>query len=253
MIEGAGVLIFDTGLARGLRIHRAYVHREEDCGMEIRIKHVNKVGLAFMGSVFWLAASASAQSTPAQSTPAQGDDRNMGDRDRDDATRRELSRFDQFLDGHREISEQLRKDPSLANNPQFLKSHPALQSYLQEHPGISGQLRNDPNQFMKQEVQYDRREDNWEARRQELARFDQFLDSHREVAEQLRKNPLLANDHTFPKEPSGVRDVLAATPNGERRPGAESECAATGRGALRAARIERSDRGTEQRPRHGTV
>ena len=180
--------------------------------MEIRIKHVKKTGLAFMGSVLWLAASASAQSTPAQSTPVKSDSRSMGDNDRDDATRQELSRFDQFLDGHREIAEQLKKDPSLANNSQFLKSHPALQSYLQEHPGISSQLRNDPNEFIRQETQYDRREDSWEARRRELARFDQFLDAHKETASQLRKDPSLVDNAQFLTEHPELRDYLQNHP-----------------------------------------
>ena len=180
--------------------------------MEIRIKHVKKIGLAFMESVFLLAASASAQSTPAQSTPAPGDNRNLGDHDRDDATRQELSRFDQFLDAHREISEQLRKDPSLANSPQFLKSHPALQSYLQDHPGISSQLRNDPNEFMQQEMRYDRREDNWEARRQQLVRFDQFLDTHKETATQLQKDPSLINNAQYLADHPELRDYLQNHP-----------------------------------------
>ena len=54
-----------------------------------------------------------------------------------DTTRQELASFDQFLDSHRETAEQLRKDPSLVNNEEFLKSHPALQTYLQQHPQVT--------------------------------------------------------------------------------------------------------------------
>ncbi|HWY43107.1 MAG TPA: hypothetical protein VNX66_06405 [Candidatus Sulfotelmatobacter sp.] len=57
---------------------------------------------------------ASAQSTPAQGTrPAQ---------DRD-TTRGELLSFDNFLDQHREIAEQLRKIPSLVNDKEFVKTY----------------------------------------------------------------------------------------------------------------------------------
>ena len=175
--------------------------------MGIRIRYAPKIGLAVAGSVFWLAGSASAQSTPAQT-----DERTVEDRDRDTTTRRELAAFDQFLDSHREIGEQLRNDPSLANNSRFLKNHPALQSYLQDHPGVGEQLRSDPNAFMRGEMRYDRREDGGEARRQEVARFDQFLDSHKEVAAQLRKNPSLINSDQFLKEHPELRTYLEEHP-----------------------------------------
>ena len=62
----------------------------------------------------------------------------------DDVTPRELANFDTFLDSHPEISEQLRKDPSLVDNRQFVESHAALQQFLADHPGArehSSQIR----------------------------------------------------------------------------------------------------------------
>ncbi len=53
--------------------------------------------------------------------------------------------------------------------------------------------------------------------RQELASFDQFLDSHRETAEQLRKDPSLVNNEAIPEEPSGLASVLATAPCSARR------------------------------------
>jgi hypothetical protein len=38
-----------------------------------------------------------------------------------DTTTKELAQFDKFMDNHREISEQLRKDPSLVNNKDFVQ------------------------------------------------------------------------------------------------------------------------------------
>ena len=75
------------------------------------------------------------------------------DRDRDrDADRRELGDFNRFLDSHREVGEQLRKDPSLADNREFVQSHPALQDYLRDNPEVREQLRQDPNAFMREEI-----------------------------------------------------------------------------------------------------
>jgi hypothetical protein len=119
---------------------------------------------------------------------------------RDDITRRELARFDQFLDSHREIAEQLRKDPSLVDNPEFERNHPALQTYLRDHPEIRQQLKEHPDAFMRDEDRFDRHDGGRnDITRGELARFDQFLDSHREIAEQLRKDPSLVNNGEFTK------------------------------------------------------
>src|SRR5579863_9742898 len=86
------------------------------------------LGLLFAFTPFCLGTPARAQSMPAQSDkPVQQDN---------DTTRRELAQFDQFLDSHPEIAEQVRKDPSLVNSKNFLTTHAALQTYLQDHPAI---------------------------------------------------------------------------------------------------------------------
>ena len=85
---------------------------------------------------------------------------NSAPQDRDpDLTRQQLSAFDHFLDGHPELAEQIRKDPSLVNNEEFVENHSDLQRYLQEHPEVREDLRQNPNAVMHQEQRYDRRED----------------------------------------------------------------------------------------------
>jgi hypothetical protein len=144
------------------------------------------------------------------------------DRDRDnDANRRELANFDAFLDKHPETAEQLRKNPTLADNREFLENHPALRQFMQEHPGVRQQMAQDPRVFMNQEDRFDRRDDN-DATRRELANFDVFLDKHPETAEQLRKNPTLADNREFlenhpalqqfMQEHPGVRQQMAQDP-----------------------------------------
>jgi dsDNA-binding SOS-regulon protein len=186
-------------------------------------------------------------------------DRHEGDRDGDhdgrgrgdnDTTRGELARFDQFLDGHPEIAQELRRDPSLVDNPEYEKNHPALQAYLADHPQIREEIKENPNAFMRLESRYDRREDarddnrydrrdgdrdgdrdsrgnggrgDNDTTRGELARFDQFLDSHREIAEQLRKDPSLVNNqkfesthpalHTYLQDHPQIREEIKENPN----------------------------------------
>src|ERR1700739_4791570 len=138
-------------------------------------------------------------------------DRKDDNRDRD-IRRPELASFDRFLDSHREIAEQVRRDPSLVDKQEFVKNHPALQTYLQEHPEVRAELKENPNAFMRQEDRFDRREDNHDINRQELANFNRFLDSHREIAEQLRKDPSLVDKQEFVKSHPALQSYLQEHP-----------------------------------------
>ena len=111
-------------------------------------------------------------------------------------------------------AEQLRKDPSLADNPQFLKTHPALQTYLQEHSAVREELKENPSAFMRQEDRYDRSENDRDRdnTRRELTNFDRFLDSHRETAEQLRKDPSLADNQQYLKDHPELQAYLQQHP-----------------------------------------
>src|SRR5258706_67390 len=136
------------------------------------------------------------------------------DRD-DDVTRRQLATFDHCLDSHPEVSEQLRKDPSLVNNREFVEDHPALQAYLQQHPEVREEMSQNPNGFMHQEQRFDRREDQARDRdvtRGELANMDRFMDSHPEIAEQLRRDPSLVNNKEYVENHPALQQFLAEHP-----------------------------------------
>src|SRR5215469_6017437 len=164
-----------------------------------------------------------AQTAPMQSPPP-GNDNERSNQDRD-ITRRELASFDKFLDGHREIAEQVRKNPSLVDNQQFLKDHPALQAYVQQHPEVREELKENPNAFMSAENRYERNEDanrrgtdrdqnqgDRDIARRELASFDKFLDGHREIAEQVRKNPSLVDNQQFLKDHPALQAYVQQHP-----------------------------------------
>jgi len=172
-------------------------------------------------SMFFLTGTFAGAQSASGSNP-QDNNRSAQDRD---ITRRELANFDEFLDSHREIAEQVRKDPSLLDNQQYLKDHPDLQRYLWNHPGVREEVKENPTAFMHQENRYDRQEDAAarEANREKLASFDQFLDKHREIGEQVRRNPSLLDnqqflkDHpelqTYLQDHTGVRNALRENPN----------------------------------------
>src|ERR1051326_4402956 len=50
-----------------------------------------------------------------------------------DITRAEVAGFDQFLDKHPAIDKELRNDPALIRNPEYLSRHPELREFLNLH------------------------------------------------------------------------------------------------------------------------
>jgi GrpB-like predicted nucleotidyltransferase (UPF0157 family) len=131
-----------------------------------------------------------------------------------DLTRQQLAGFDQFLDTHSELAEQLRKDPALVRNEEFVENHPDLQRYLQDHPELREEFKENPSAFMHAEQRFDRREDvrDRDLNRGELATMDRFLDGHPEIAEQLHKNPSLVNNQEFVENHPALQQFLAQHP-----------------------------------------
>jgi hypothetical protein len=141
---------------------------------------------------------------PTPRPPAQGGD---------DITRREIADMDHFLDTHPEVAEQLRKDPSLIDNRQWIANHPALQEYMKSHPEVAKSFRSDPNLFMRDEDRYDRKDGGgYGITRREVTDMDRFLDSHPEIAEQLRKDPSLIDKRQWVSEHPALQEYMKTHP-----------------------------------------
>ncbi len=151
-------------------------------------------------------------------------DQREDNRDRD-RTRGQLASMDRFLDSHPEIAEQLRKNPSLVNNEEFVEKHPALQSYLQQHSGVREEFTENPNAFMQREQRFDQREDSSRgdgefneprfhhvAQEREMANFGQFLNGHSEIAQQISKNPSLLSNEEYMESHPQLQEYLKAHP-----------------------------------------
>jgi uncharacterized protein YlxP (DUF503 family) len=142
-------------------------------------------------------------------------DQHEGVRDRDhDLTRAQLASLDQFLGKHPEVAEDLRRNPSLINNAEFVKHSPALEQYLQQNPGVREELSENPNAFMQREQQFDPQvgRAGVDTDRAELNSMDRFLDSHPEIAEQLRKDPSLVNNAKFLHNHPALQTYLQQNP-----------------------------------------
>ena len=135
----------------------------------------------------------------------------------------------QFLDRdeieqHRETAERLRKDPSLVDKQDFVKSHPALQTYLQDHPAVREEIKENPNAFMQEEARYDHHEDalNRDRREDGLNRdmdrdtmhrhFGEFLGGHSDIAQRLSKDPSLVKNQEFIESHPTLKEYLSAHP-----------------------------------------
>lgn len=76
-----------------------------------------------------------------------------------DLTRRQDASFDNFLDSHGSVARELRRNPALANDPNYLAKHPGLQQYLTEHPGVRKEIQENPKSVMRAQRRYEKHED----------------------------------------------------------------------------------------------
>lgn len=81
----------------------------------------------------------------------------QGDRDRD-IDQADVKAFDQFLDSHPEVAKDLRGNPSLVDDQQFVSSHPGLKEFLESHPNIRKEIKAHPEAFMNKEKKYENHE-----------------------------------------------------------------------------------------------
>ena len=135
------------------------------------------------------------------------------------ASRSDISTFDVFLDAHADIDAQLRANPSLLTNAQFLESHPQLETFLNEHPSVQTQLKENPSYFMEREKRFDARENrrstnpNPDLNRQEVATMDQFLDKNPGIERELWRNPSLVNNSDYLAAHPQLQAFLSQHPN----------------------------------------
>jgi hypothetical protein len=132
-----------------------------------------------------------------------------------------ITRFDEgYLDKHPEVARELSRNPALADNPQFLATHPGLDSYLAAHPAVRTELQSHPERFMTEEWRDEvygrgsqRAKNHVGATSGEVTRFDEgYLDEHPEVARQLSRNPALVDNPQFLAAHPGLDSYLAAHP-----------------------------------------
>jgi hypothetical protein len=71
----------------------------------------------------------------------------------------DVKAFDDFLDSHKDIAEDLQKDPQKVNDSSYVSSHEDLAKFLQDNPKIREELKSNPSAFISKENQYEKHED----------------------------------------------------------------------------------------------
>src|SRR5258707_8907226 len=136
-----------------------------------------------------------------------------------DLTRQQVSTMDQFLDKNPNVDRDLRRNPGLVNNAEYLQQHPELQTFLNQHPGVKEEISENPRYFMQRENRFDAREQsrrgtnpNPDLTRREVVEMDQFLDGHPDVDKTLRANPWLVRNAQYLKEHPELQTFLNQHP-----------------------------------------
>ncbi len=60
------------------------------------------------------------------------------------------------VDQHPEVAQQLKANPQLVDNRQYVQNHPGLHEFLENHPDARAQCRSHPYKFTCREDRYDR-------------------------------------------------------------------------------------------------
>jgi len=67
-----------------------------------------------------------------------------------------LHNFQLYLAAHPKENSDLMANPSLANDPNYLRSHPDLVQFLQAHQGVKANMQSSPDSFMQTEAELPR-------------------------------------------------------------------------------------------------
>jgi hypothetical protein len=154
-------------------------------------------------------------------------DRNRADNDRNqsdvagnargnpnpDLTRQELATMDQFLDSHPDIDQQLRANPKLIDDQNYMRAHPQLQAFFAQNPVVQNEFRENPNYFMRRENRFDARNPDTNLTERQRRDRDDFMAKHKDIDRDLQANPGLANDNDYLNRHRDFRAFLDKDPD----------------------------------------
>jgi hypothetical protein len=123
--------------------------------------------------------------------------------------RRALREFDRFLDHHPILEDQLRLDPKLAANKDFLEKNTELSDFLRANPNVTEGLNIYPRYYINRALL---RQASAPVSFRELAPFKDLFQQQPKIEQELNKNPELIRDPVYLESHAILRDFLAQHP-----------------------------------------
>ncbi|MGO9451864.1 MAG: hypothetical protein ACLQDV_12620 [Candidatus Binataceae bacterium] len=152
-------------------------------------------------------------------------------------TPNEVNNFNTYLSNHPNTAAELKANPGLADNPNYMANHPGLQTFLANHPGVREELHQNPGRMMGTEErnQWPGGGNQWHGGGPggpvaggpggysgppggyggggSVARFDNgYMAEHPGVGYQLAQNPKLVDDPQFRATHPGLVQYLNTNP-----------------------------------------
>ncbi len=106
-----------------------------------------------------------------------------------------LDQFNSFLGDHPDIRQQVRQDPSLLNNPQYLAKHPELNHFLSSHPSLGERIKDNPSSFLRNDSKAISTMQEQHA--DQVQSFDSFAKQNPGVGKAVMSNPSLASNPQY--------------------------------------------------------
>jgi hypothetical protein len=116
--------------------------------------------------------------------------------------------MDTYLINHPNVREELKNDPSLINNKQWLAQHPEVNHWMANHPQLRSAALANPNSVVN-------RTENMAGHdaMHEVKTTDAFLAKHPETAKELEKDPNLINNKQYLAQHPALQNYLNTHPN----------------------------------------
>jgi hypothetical protein len=123
----------------------------------------------------------------------------------------QLKIFDEFLDQHPNIAQDINKNPNVVNDQNYLSKQPELKQFLDQHPDLKDRLQDNPGAFMRQDRAADKNEPG--ATDYQLKTFDEFLERHPNIRQDANKNPNVLKDPDYIARHPDLKQFLDQHPD----------------------------------------
>jgi hypothetical protein len=120
-----------------------------------------------------------------------------------------LRQLDRFLDHHPLMENDLRLEPKVMTDRQYLGGHPDLQAFLAANPDIVRTLQLEPRHFLHRALL---REASVPLKYSEVAQLDPFFETHPAIEREIVQNPAHIRDREYLRLHPALADYLVQRP-----------------------------------------